>query len=81
MDLSLLSVVYCQVKVSAMGRSLVYRCCVSQCDREASTMKTSWPPVWAVKPRGKKISDVCQSLVSVLLILRLVFFEGTLLLL
>jgi len=40
--LSLLNVVFCEVKVSAMGRSPVQRspneCGVSECDREASTV-------------------------------------------
>jgi hypothetical protein len=43
MDLSFLSIVYCQVKVSARGRSLLEKCRVSQCYRKASTMRTSWP--------------------------------------
>ena len=37
----------CQIEVSASGLSLVQRspteCGVSQCDREASTMRRSWP--------------------------------------
>jgi hypothetical protein len=41
--LSLVSVVFCQVEVSATGRSLVQRgpteCCASECGREASIMK------------------------------------------
>jgi hypothetical protein len=45
--LSLVSVVCCQVEVPAIGRSLVQRssteCGVSECDREASTMRKPWP--------------------------------------
>jgi hypothetical protein len=45
--LSVVSVVCCQVEVSASGWSLVQRspteCGVSECDREASTMKRPWP--------------------------------------
>jgi hypothetical protein len=45
--LSLVSVVCCQVEVSASGWSLVQRCptdCgVSECDREASTVRRPWP--------------------------------------
>ena len=37
----------CQVEVSTSGRSLVQRspteCCVSECDREASTVTRPWP--------------------------------------
>jgi hypothetical protein len=45
--LSVVSVVWCQVEVSASGRSLVQRnateCDVSECDREASIMRRPWP--------------------------------------
>ena len=45
--LSLMSVVCCQVKVSASGRSLVQRspteCGVSERDREASIKRRPWP--------------------------------------
>jgi hypothetical protein len=45
--LSLVSVVCCQVEVSATGWSLVQRspneCGVSECDREALTMRRPWP--------------------------------------
>jgi hypothetical protein len=45
--LSLVSVVYCQVDVSATGRSLVQRSPtsfgVSECDREALIMRRPWP--------------------------------------
>ena len=45
--LSVLSVVYCQVEVSVSGGSLVRRspteCGVSECDREASIIKITWP--------------------------------------
>jgi hypothetical protein len=44
---SLVSVVYCQVKVSAWGWSLVQRspteCGVSECDRKASIIRRPWP--------------------------------------
>jgi hypothetical protein len=44
--LSLVSVVRCQVEVSATGWSLVQRspeCGVSECDRETSIMGRPWP--------------------------------------
>jgi hypothetical protein len=45
--LSLVSVVCCQVEVSATSWSLVQRspaeCGVSECDREASIMRRTWP--------------------------------------
>ena len=45
--LSLVSDMWCQVEVSASGWSLVQRsptkCGVSECDREASIMRRSWP--------------------------------------
>jgi hypothetical protein len=45
--LSRVSVVCCQVEVSASGRSLVQRspneCGVSECDSEASIMRSPWP--------------------------------------
>jgi hypothetical protein len=45
--MSLVSVVCCQVEVSASGRSLVQRspteCGVPECDREVSTMWRPWP--------------------------------------
>ena len=44
---SLVSVVCCQVEVSATGPSLIQRspteCDVSECDREASIMRKPWP--------------------------------------
>jgi hypothetical protein len=44
--LSLVSVVCCEIEVSVLDRSLVQRsptdCGVSECDREASTMKRPW---------------------------------------
>jgi len=44
--MSALVVVYCQVEVSATSRSLVQRspteCYVSECDREAWTMRRPW---------------------------------------
>ena len=55
--LSVVSVVCCQVEVSATGRSLVQRSpteCVSECDSEASTMRRPWPPGGgAVAPKGE----------------------------
>jgi hypothetical protein len=46
-SLSFVSVVCCQVEVSTTGRFLVQRspteCGVSQCDREASIARRSWP--------------------------------------
>jgi len=52
--LSLVSVVCCQIEVSASGWLLVQRrptdCCMSECDREFSTMTKSWP-TGAVAPR------------------------------
>jgi len=46
-SLSLVNVVFCQVEVSAPGRSLVQRspteCVVSQYDREASIIGKPWP--------------------------------------
>jgi hypothetical protein len=45
--LSLVSVVCCQVEVSASGLSLVQRsptiCGVSECDREVSILRRPWP--------------------------------------
>jgi hypothetical protein len=47
MGVCVVIVVCCQVEVSASGRSLVQRtptdCGVSECDREASKMRTPWP--------------------------------------
>jgi hypothetical protein len=54
--LSVVSVVCCQVEVSVSGRSLVQRspteCGVSECDREASILRSPWPTV-AVAPWKK----------------------------
>jgi len=53
--LSLVSVVCCQVEVSATGRSLIqrnpYECGASECDREASVMRKPWPTrgCWVTK--------------------------------
>jgi len=45
--LSLVSVVCCQMEVPPSGRSLVQRssteCGVSECDRQASTLRRPWP--------------------------------------
>ena len=40
--MSVVSLVCCQVEVSASGRSLVQRS-PSECDRESSTMRRLWP--------------------------------------
>jgi hypothetical protein len=44
---SLVSIMCCQIEVSASGRSLVQRrpteCDVSECDLEASTLRKPWP--------------------------------------
>jgi hypothetical protein len=44
---SVVSVVCCQVEVSAASLSLVQRspteCCVSECERESSTIRSPWP--------------------------------------
>jgi hypothetical protein len=46
--MSVVSVVCCQVEVSATSWSLVQRsateCCVSECDGEASIMRRPWSP-------------------------------------
>jgi hypothetical protein len=51
--LSLVSVVCCQVEVSASGWSLIERSPtdygVSECDREASIMRRPWPPRGAME--------------------------------
>jgi hypothetical protein len=55
--LSLLSIVCCQVEVSATGRSLVQgsptKCGVSECDLETSTSRMP-SPLRTVEPRKKK---------------------------
>jgi hypothetical protein len=59
--LSVVSVVCCQVEVSATGRSLVQRslteCGVSECDREASIMRRPWP-IRGCRANGKKTYNV-----------------------
>ena len=56
--LSLVSVVCCQVEVSATGRLFVQRnpteCGVSECDLEISTMRKSMP-TGAVEPGNKRL--------------------------
>ena len=46
--MSVVSVVFCQVEVSASGWSLVKRsptgCGVSECNHVSSTMRRPWPP-------------------------------------
>ena len=48
--LSLVSVVFCCVEVTGLGRSLVQRspteCGVSECDRETSLMRTDEGNIW-----------------------------------
>ena len=55
--LSVVSVVPCQVEVSATGRSLVQRsptdCGLSECDRESSITRRPWPTGVSVKWRKK----------------------------
>jgi hypothetical protein len=55
---SLASVVCFQVEVSALAWSLVQRstteCGVSECDREASTMRGPWPTMGRCAIRKKK---------------------------
>jgi hypothetical protein len=76
--ISVVNVVCRQVEVSATGGSLVQRspteCGVSECDREASTMRRPWPTrgcratkkktaVWlfiSVKPRSRIIEYICH---------------------
>jgi hypothetical protein len=62
---SLVSVVCCQVEVSATGWSLIQgsptECGVSECDREASTMRRPWPAK-AVKPLKKKLTNELERL-------------------
>jgi hypothetical protein len=57
--MSVVSVVCCQVEVSASGSSLVQRrpteCRVSQCDSEASIMGRSWATRGCCAMGGKKI--------------------------
>ena len=59
---SLVSVVYCQVEVSASGWSLVQRspteCCLSERDCEASLMRRPWPARGLL--RFKKIFQVIR---------------------
>jgi hypothetical protein len=55
--MSLVSVVCCEVEVSASGWSLVQRsptkCGVSECDREASIMRKPWPTRGCCTMKGK----------------------------
>ena len=56
-----LSVVYCQVEVSATGWSLIQRipteCGVSECDREASTLRKPWPTMdcYAIQRKDSRV--------------------------
>jgi len=67
--MSVVSVVCFQVDVSSMGRSLVQisptKCCVSECDREASVMRRSWPTSGCCVTGGKRMrtaykTDKCR---------------------
>jgi len=53
-SLSVMSVVCCQVEVSATGRSLVQRS--PECDREYSITRRLWPTGGALLCHGKKKS-------------------------
>jgi hypothetical protein len=61
--LSLVSVVCCQVEVSATGRSLVQKSPtergLSECDREASIMRKFWP-ARGYCATGEKYGEDCQ---------------------
>jgi hypothetical protein len=63
--LSLVSVVCCQLEVSASGWSLVQRspteCGVSECDCEASTMRRPWP-TRGCRAVGRRKFSVCLTL-------------------
>jgi hypothetical protein len=70
--LSLVSDMWCQVEVSASGWSHVQRsptkCGVSECDREASIMRRSWPTRgWCdMEEKNRKvITNVCCVVFSV----------------
>ena len=61
-DVSLVSVVFCQVEVSASGWSLVQRsleCSAAVCDRNASIMRRPWP-IGGYCIMGKK-TDILKS--------------------
>jgi len=64
--LSFVSVVCCQVEVSASGCSLVQRipteCGVSECDREASIMRSPWPTSGCCATEGGLVyNTVCTN--------------------
>jgi hypothetical protein len=58
------SVVCCQVEVSATGWSLIQRsptdCGVSECDREASTVRRPWPIGGCCAIGKKKVSHLAR---------------------
>jgi hypothetical protein len=74
--LSLVNVVCCQVEVSASGWSLVQRSPtergVSECDREASVMRTPWPNL-GYRAINKKL--VTKNASNAVLILRCPIFK------
>ena len=63
--LSIVSVVCCQVEVSASGRSLVQgsttECGVSECDREASIVRRPWPTGGCCARGERETPDVLRS--------------------
>jgi hypothetical protein len=67
-----LCVVCCQVEFSATCRSINQRspteCCVSECDGEASTVKSPWP-IWgsrAMEINNGQVNEHSESITSVL---------------
>ena len=60
--MSILSVMYRQVGVSATGRSFVQRspteCGMSECDRKASIMRRPWPTRDCCVMRQKKRGNI-----------------------
>ena len=59
-----MSVVYCQVEVSASDRSPVQRspteCGASECDRKASTMRRPWPTGGLLRQKKKVWTDTAK---------------------
>jgi hypothetical protein len=66
--LSVVSVVCCQVEVSATDRSLVQRsptkCGVSECDREALIMRRAWPTRGSCAMENKTFCGLCDELIT-----------------
>jgi hypothetical protein len=62
--------VFCQIEVSATGRSLIQRspteCGVSECDQEASITKRPWPTMLLRHGKNKIFSKICPAVVSFL---------------